>query len=93
MGKAVVVLHGSSEVKRGGTKCHSLFLITGIVDGHSACLALQFLDVLHHDVALTLLLCHVGLQMQWVLVQGNQVAVAEQLERLRSDVACVASDE
>ena len=91
--ETVVVLHRASQVDGCGIQGHRLILVAGIVNSNSAHLAMQFLDVFHQYVAFALLLCHVRLQVKRILVEGDEVFVAEQFQRFGLDIGHITPDE
>ena len=91
--ETVVVLHRSAHFDGCRVEANGLFAVARVVDGERTFFALQLLYVLYHDVALALLFGHIGLQMEWILIECDEVVVAHQLQRLGAYVACVATDE
>ena len=93
MGDAVVEFDGPTQVYRSEVQGVGLFAVAGVVDGEGALPTLPLLDVLHEEVALALFVRHVGLQVERVLVQGDEVLVAEQLQGFRFQLRHIAADE
>ena len=91
--EAVVELNAPTKVDGPEVQANGLLLVAGIVDSESALLVLQLLDILDEDVAFALLLGNVGLQVQGVLVQGDEVLVAEQLQRLGANLGHITTNE
>ena len=93
LGEAVVILYCTSEIDGLWVELYLLLLIAWVIDGYRTLLTTQLLDVLHQDVALALLFCDVSLQVKWILVEGDEVLVTHQLQRLRTNVGHIATNE
>ena len=93
MGEAVIEFHFATQINGAEIQINGLVLVAGVIDRKGAFGAVQLLDVLDHDETFALLGGDIGLQMQGVLVQGDEVTVGEQLEGLRFDICHVTADE
>ena len=76
----VAQLDFASETEVSETDLHSLGLVGGVVDGKGAEGAVAALQVLHQRVAVVLIIHDVGLLVEGVLIEGDELGVAQQVE-------------
>ena len=81
----VAQLHRTAEVEVGKAHLHLLLLIAGIVHREGTLRAVALLEVLHQHMTAVHESSHVGLLVERVLVQGNELLVRQQGERRRPD--------
>ena len=76
----VVQTNLAGEVDVGEAHGHPSGLVAGIIYGEGAARAVQHLDVADEEVEAVSVSCDVGLLIERVLIEGDEIGVAEEAE-------------
>ena len=91
--KQVAYTDLSAKFQIAEADAHCLLLVRGVVERNGTRGAMKIQDVFHQHVCFANVLYDVCLQVKWVLVQGNEFLVLQQVEGALVDGGHVAADE